>query len=240
MELHTGYISWKELAEWFGLSYNTVIKYGKNAKEKKLQKLAGFADFHRQGNRIIIDNVRIPTYSKALDIIENKFLDYWGKYYDKNGDLIEPLNKKRIDTSTSVGRRIWNEHSEVKSHISERISGQCAGSTKIKFYGHNALDDYGTMGRCESVWMNREGTDILSGEDEKKFLECIQEVYSKKNIDLAGLDADFQSGLINEEEYFQAYLQYHSNKFLLLRNKCIDEMGFMPDRRTQIYEGIRN
>ena len=43
-ELKEGKISYKELADWFGMSYNTIRR--PSTKEKRLNILKFYADFH--------------------------------------------------------------------------------------------------------------------------------------------------------------------------------------------------
>ena len=55
MGLREGKISNKELAEWFGISANS---FSKN-KEKKLEELKYFAEFHIDNkNHVIIDKMK--------------------------------------------------------------------------------------------------------------------------------------------------------------------------------------
>lgn len=45
------------------------------AKEKKLQKLKLFCDYHLENRKIIIDRVYIPEYAKAFKVFEQHFQD---------------------------------------------------------------------------------------------------------------------------------------------------------------------
>lgn len=55
MKLKQGYIS-----IWFGLRPDTITKGSLKAKQKKLEKLSLFCDYHLEGKRIHIDKVFIP------------------------------------------------------------------------------------------------------------------------------------------------------------------------------------
>lgn len=179
-ELHLGHMSWKELSEWFGLKPNSITKGSKSAKESKLKKLETYADFHLEGdkgNKLYIDNIKYPIYSKAFDIIEEEFPKRWGKIIGDNYRLNELLNKERIDTCTRVGTEIWNQRQEVKTQIALSTAKSYTNRVKVKQYGHNYLNDYGTKGRSEYVWMNCDGSAPLQGEELNTFNQCINEAY---------------------------------------------------------------
>ena len=48
MELHLGKMTLKELSEWFGLKPETLGKSGSAAKNKKLEILKAYADYHME------------------------------------------------------------------------------------------------------------------------------------------------------------------------------------------------
>ena len=55
-ELKQGKITYKELADWFGISYSTMRR--QDVKEKKLVILSFYADFHieitKSGKKLIL------------------------------------------------------------------------------------------------------------------------------------------------------------------------------------------
>ena len=77
-KLNKGQITIVQLSKWFGLSPNT-LKNNKKSREKYLERLKFYADYHFEGKKIIIDKVHIPEYSKGMDIIKKDFFTYWGE-----------------------------------------------------------------------------------------------------------------------------------------------------------------
>lgn len=65
MELHTGKMTTKELAEWFGVTPGSF----RVSKKKKLAELKNFAEFESipSGRGVIINEVLIPVYTNHLD-----------------------------------------------------------------------------------------------------------------------------------------------------------------------------
>ena len=70
-ELKEGKITYKELADWFGIAYNTMRR--QDTKEKKLVILSFYADFHIETTKsgkqtyIVIDKVKEPIYTKIKE-----------------------------------------------------------------------------------------------------------------------------------------------------------------------------
>lgn len=60
IELTTGLKTNKELAEWFGIIPNSFCR----SKNKKLEELKLFAEYHLEKDKVFIDEVLIPVYSK--------------------------------------------------------------------------------------------------------------------------------------------------------------------------------
>ena len=57
MELKVGKMTFKELSIWFGLKPDTLIKSRKSTKEKKLEILKNYAEYHFEGRSLIIDKI---------------------------------------------------------------------------------------------------------------------------------------------------------------------------------------
>ena len=96
MGLREGKISNKELAEWFGISANS---FSKN-KEKKLEELKYFAEFHIDNkNHVIIDKIYNDVYNRQ------------GKAnYQKIKEKIDNVwNKDGLDSCKRVGEEIYKD-----------------------------------------------------------------------------------------------------------------------------------
>ena len=155
-ELHLGRMTYEELSIWFGLKPKTFATAKASTKQKKFKILKTFADYHFEGKAVIIDRIIIPEYSKALNIIEEEFPKRWGIIKDSDGQVIETLKKQRLDTCARVGTDIWYDIPEVKNQIQLRTAKNYTNAVKVKRYGHNYLDDFGSHGYSESVWMNKD------------------------------------------------------------------------------------
>jgi len=81
MQLHLGEMSNQEMADWF----DTSLKNFYNKKAKKLEELKDFADFHEERGKIIIDEIRIPTYEKHTRKNYNKVKDHFDEVWSETG-----------------------------------------------------------------------------------------------------------------------------------------------------------
>lgn len=237
MELQKGKMSIKNLSIWFGLKPDTLGKARPQTKQKKYELLKTFADYHFEGKTLIIDRVIIPEYNKALNIIEEEFPKRWGIIKDDNGRVVETLKKQRLDTCARVGTDIWYDIPEVKNQIQLRTAKNYTNAVKVKRYGHNYLDDFGSHGYSESVWMNEDNTRPLNDEENKIVSECARLAYGPVSDKIAKIDDDMKKGLITKEERDDLVggLDTMDNYDYFIE-LVIDKLGFKPDKRTQLID----
>lgn len=223
-ELTKGKITLEELADWFGIAYSTIRKA--HHKARKLELLSNFAKYHFEGKSIIIDEVYEPIYSKAYDVVKEKFPDTW----HKNG----------IDTCARVGSEIYWQNELVKSQIQEQTAQNYANIIKVEMYGHNHLNDRGTKGRSEYCWCRMVGREAFPLSDKELAIiqECSQLVYGEKVSGKIALlndalqkkeitEAEFQQSVIlNEEERAECYVAFVE----LVERR----LGFYPDKATYL------
>lgn len=237
MELHEGKMSIKELSEWFGLKPETLSKSSQKAKDKKFKILEAYADYHFEGKKLIIDKVKYSTYSKAFEIIEEEMPKRWGVIMDDSRKVNETLKKERIDTCARVGGDIWYNIPEVKAQISLTTSKRYTNTIKVQKYGHNYLNDYGTCGRSEYVWMNEKGTAPLGEWETSKIKECSEKAYGDKSLLIASIDDDFRHGYISKEERDKAVGSIETNdNYDYFVELVIQELGFYPEKRTRLID----
>ena len=237
MELHEGRMSIKELSEWFGLKPETLSKSSQKAKDKKFNILEVYADYHFEGKKLFIDKVKYPTYSKAFEIIEEEMPKRWGVIMDDNHKVNETLKKERIDTCSRVGGDIWSSVPEVKAQISLLTSKQYTNKVKVQKYGHNYLNDVGTCGCSEYVWMNEKGTAPLGEWEISKIKECSEKAYGDKSLLIASIDDDFRHGYISKEERDKAVGSIETNdNYDYFVELVIQELGFYPEKRTRLID----
>lgn len=228
-------MTWRELSIWFGLQPDSLSKH-QSTKEKKLQKLKTFADFHiDEKGKLIIDRVIIPEYSKPFQIIEQEFPKRWGIIKNSDGQVNEVLKKERIDTCSRVGADIWWSVPEVKGQINIKTSKSYASRVKREGYGRNYVNEFGTLGCSEYVWMNEEGTAPLDEESLKKLKKCAGLAYGDVNLLLAAIEDEYRKGNMTEQEFIEAKGNMETSdgceKFFSL---VLEELGFFPDKRTKL------
>lgn len=200
MELKEGKMTLRELSQWFGLSPDSISKSKPNVKEKKFKLLKTFADYHFEGKKIVIDKVKIPEYNKAYEIIEREAPKTWGKLKDEYNQLL-PVGRKKIDTCARVGLDIYYHNPELKAQIQKNTSKAYVGIWKRKNYGRNHIkDDKGELGYCRSVYVNKDGDDVLDIDSLKILEECAKEAYASLGSQVAQLDDDYKANEITKEE----------------------------------------
>lgn len=237
MELHEGKMSIKDLSIWFGLKPDTLGKAKPQTKQKKYDLLKTFADYHFEGRAIVIDRVIIPEYNKALTIIEEEFPKHWGIIKDNDGRVIETLKKQHLDTCTRVGAEIWYQNPEVKNQVKLKTAKSYTNVVKVKRYGHNYLDDFGSHGYSESVWMNKDYTRPLNDEENKIVSECARLAYGPVSDKIAKIDDDMKKGNMTKEErdYLVGSLDTMDNYDYFVE-LVIEKLSYMPDKRTRLID----
>lgn len=140
MQLHLGFMSYEELAEWFGVKLGSF----NNAKKKKLQSLKSFADFSVVGKGINIKKIYIPVYSKkgsqAYQVVKQDFDNIWGK------DSTDP----NFDTCRIVANKISDSHKELE--VKDDTIYKYVINVRTEKYGHPCVEDRGAQGTCYSTW----------------------------------------------------------------------------------------
>lgn len=231
MKLKEGKMSLKDLALWYGKSARYFSNASEKAKDKFFKQFGFYADYHLEGKKIIIDKVKYPTYTNAFDIIEEEFPKKWG-----NTDNIV-LSKERIDTCARVGTEIWMKNCEVNNQIKLDTAKTYTNRLKVQQYGHNYLDDHGTKGRSEYVWMNEDGTAPLDEKGLKIVNECAKEAYSTFDEKVVAIDDEYKRGHISKKERNQAIGEIDTDSnyenFIEL---LLSKLGFIPEKRTRLID----
>lgn len=136
-ELKEGKITLKELAEWFEISYGRI----RHSKEKKLQTLKAFADYHlepcgKTGKKfnIIIDKVHCPIYSSAYEEVKKLKPKYW----DTHGT--------GVDTAARVGNEMWRKEKTVNARIKCSTCERYTGIAEKEEFGPLLKPKAGTKG----------------------------------------------------------------------------------------------
>lgn len=219
MELHTGKYLNKDLAEWFGISQGSF----NTKKEKKLEELKDFADFHLEGKKVVIDKVLIPIYSKrgsdAYQKIKEKIDEVW--------------SESGLDSCSRVGEEIF--YDLVENDVDFNLKNTTVYNYTIR--GRNELygkpfGEAGTLGSCIYTWCKKDeetGTYLPLSSEEQKIKSELQTKYfgdtSEKQILVKGMIA---SGEITQEEAWgvlEEMTNMTDNNFVMFLKELQDKIG---------------
>ena len=235
-ELKQGKITYKELADWFGISYSTMRR--QDVKEKKLVILSFYADFHieitKSGKKtyIVIDKVKEPIYTKIKERYAN-----WESTWDVNGD--------GVDTVKNASNNFYNQNPDLKVSI--------APSTNYNYYGDARREDYGRAvgllkgqrgkkGISYRVWAQEIKPGkyrVLTKEELDKINEIKESMHLNVKVDadeLRDLRKEYKNMSEEEKNAANALLgknileQQDDDQYLTYLGRIAETLGFMPKR----------
>lgn len=235
-ELRQGKITYKELADWFGISYSTMRR--QDVKEKKLVILSFYADFHiettKSGKKtyIVIDKVKEPIYTKIKERYAN-----WESTWDINGD--------GVDTVKNASNNFYDLNPDLKVSI--------APSTNYNYYGDARREDYGRAvgllkgqrgkkGISYRVWAQEIKPGkyrVLTKEELDKINEIKESMHLNIKVDadeLRDLRKEYKNMSEEEKNAANALLgknileQQDDNQYLTYLGRIAETLGFMPKR----------
>ena len=238
-ELKEGKITLKELAEWFGISYDWFC----HSEEKKLQQLKVFADYHlepcgKTGKKfnIIIDKVMCPEYSSAYEEVKKLKPKYW----DTHGT--------GVDTAARVGNEMWRKEKTVNSRIKVSTCENYTKAVEREEYGSLLLNTRGTKGYRKYVYCEKK-LDKETGEhyyrplieDELKLIvDAIREAKIDTSLDESMFADEVYN---NRKEYTTEELQLMAYKILMRKiteakngdfiTIATEKLGFRPIKATK-------
>ena len=144
----------------------------------------------------------------------------------------------RIDTCARVGKTIWYNNKEVQGQIKIKTAQTYTNKVKVERYGRNYINELGSRGYCERIWMNQEETAPLEPEKLEILEECASIAYSDKAKVFAKIDDDYKNGNLSLEEYKEAKGNVNTlNSYDLFVELVIERLGFMPVKRTRLVDG---
>lgn len=99
------------------------------------------------------------------------------------------------------------------------------------------MNDKGTDGYCEYVWMNKKGTAPLDEESLKILKECQRIAYGSASEMIACIDDDYHKGVLTKEERDQAVGEINTmDNYNLFIELVYDKLGFEPEKRTRLID----
>ena len=222
----------KELAEWFGIKYQTF-----RANSSKYYKLLeDYCEYDKVYGGVIIKEIYIDTYDKALNVKDDKI------YYEEISKCIEKQNGLATIAGMSrltAAKGVYNSEIIAKRHLT-KAGNRLFGETK-------ALASTGTIGSREYIWAIKlddlNHYRLMTAEEEKLFDSIIVSCYLAEpdKVKKAGLLEDrLRKKEIDVDEYFLEQERLDLNNFRDCIFKFKEETGHMIVRCTkhQICETI--
>lgn len=236
MQLKQGYMTLKDLSVWFGLKPETISNGSKSAREKKLQRLYLFCDYHMEGKRIYIDEVFIPEYTKAFDIFESNFDKEWGYIIDKENHQMSWQHEARVDSCARVAKAIQYKHPEARQ-VKETTASSYVCKVKKEGYGRTYKDEHGKKGYCQIVYLNQDESGLLSEKQMEILNECRAEAYKDVNEQRYKIDESRAIGEITKKEWQEAMGEVNTEEaYANFQDLLYERLGFIPIRRTQLID----
>lgn len=236
MILKEGYMTLKDLSVWFGLKPDTISKGTKTAKEKKLQKLRLFCDYHLEGRRLYIDKVFIPEYTKAFDIFEEQFPKQWGYIVDQVTHEMSWQYEARVDTCARVAQAIQKKFPEARQ-VKPNTAASYISKEKTKYYGRTYKNEIGPKGYCRIVYLNQNGSGLLDENQMKILKQCREEAYKDINEQRYILDEARAIGELSSKEYQEAQGEINTSEaYSNFQALLYERLGFIPTKRTQLID----
>lgn len=224
--LKLGKMTSKELAEWFGITYNTLRNHGKVYYDK----LELYCQFERIHGGIVISEIYIDTYDKTLNIKDKQMYLEEIKHCVATQDGLSTINGM-IRKFESEGRG---------------FSSKSAGQRRLRRAGLELFGDTkelissGEAGTREYLWAIKINDfnqyRLLTDEEEKLFDDIICQCYSSnpEKIKMANLLEDgLRKGEIDVKDYFESKERLGLNSFQDCIWKFREETGYMIVRCTK-------
>lgn len=227
MELKLGKMTTRELAEWFGVSYNTIRK-SVESKRRYLSILEDFADYDEVYGGVFIKEIFISIYDKDLDKkMDSLYLEEikqcecglstiagMSRKYSIDLEMSECQLKSRF---TKSGNRLFGKYEKgERSALGEIGSREYTWAVKV--------DDFNTYRH-------------LTDDESRRFDELIEEVYGKVKPEewreAALLEDYFKNSDMTKEEYFEMKEKRRFNFFSHVIARLKDEMGIVVTKVSQ-------
>lgn len=224
-ELTVGEKTNKELAEWMGIAAKTF----NNNKEKQLEKISYFADFHLEGKKVVIDEVYDPIYDK------NKT-----RTCVQIGNLVPTLwNESNLDTVVNLVDKVIDYYEENDPDnkilkLSKNTIRVYLGQGRNDAYGSPLKKNGGKLGDCCFLWcMELENTEkyrdyrFFTPEEEEIKRQIYRRYYGDADDQMLNLHLAYKNGEISKDElaeYFEHMDDDNNSKY----------MGFIGDLREAL------
>lgn len=199
----------KELSEWFNCSYGSL----RHQKDKKLEELKEYADFHMEKGKVVVDVVKCPEYvnpkSKANEIIQ--------KYAMKNWNIGGP------DTVSRNARLLIKEHEEViftVGTVAQKISiikNELYG--KLERFAHSTAEgskgtSYRVYAKC---WRDDRKPELMTQEEDIIFSREFKAMKKQAGDDTVSIYENFKE--LSKEEIYDIVKDGYKSTYITFLTK---------------------
>lgn len=231
-QLVAGKISGKELADWFGITQNSLSKN----KNHKLAELKFFADFHTEGSKVVIDKVLIPEYSKVSN-----------KNYQKIKEKIDPIwNETGLDTCARVSQTIYSQLAEEDQefNLQDRTVYDYTRKGRDELYGKPGGSP-GKLGKCDYVLCKivNGNFEFLTEEEQKIKRDLLTKYFGDTDAKIEIVKNMVNNNEIREEDafgYLKKITKHDGNGYLDFIKELEKKIGYKIVRGTYVERSAFN
>ena len=198
MELQLGKMTTRDVAKWFGMSYDTF----RHKKKEKIKELSFYCSYELVYGGIEISKIYISEYLKPTStyaFIKANYPKHW--------------HKSMLDTCARVGSEMYYAYKDKElKGIKESTIKAYVAKARLEMFGHVYQNDRGTDGRChpepviDNCW---EEAKQLSEEQYRIYKECLKEAYYSEEDSM--IEEAYALHLINDAEYQEIKQEQEQN-----------------------------
>lgn len=230
MELKIGKNTTKELAQWFGISYDTF----RHKKADKLKELLNYCQYEIVYGGVIISKIYIAEYIKPTPkymFIKQNFRKHW--------------HTDGYDTAARVGAEMYQTYKDTELEgLKESTIKAYVAKARLESYGYVYLDSHGEVGSCRPAPIRSNKWDaaiLLTEEEYALYKEIRASIYYDERA--AELEVAYITHQLTGAEYDQLKEQHEKEwkeqafeRYLALKESCVKRLGFSPDIVTKLEE----
>ena len=222
-ELIEGRISTKELADWFGIAYETF----KHSSAKKYEILSEYCEFEKVHGGIIVKTVYIPIYSKQINPKNCAYVI--NKIFNKDS---------KINSARGLSQLA---QIDIFSHYSDNQSYYRIKQILDLLFGHftkKSLKSKGLVGERVKIWAVKLNTSrpneyrFFTDEEDKAFRELTKKCFAKDDE----VDIFLNTMLLDDTESKGEWVEDFNEKVI----QTLKEEYGIQAVKVQIYDFIKS
>lgn len=218
-ELRIGVVTFKDLAEWFG-----ITRIVSSQREKKLEELKNFCEYEiTESGKVNIIRIIEPRYVKRKDRIQAAATEYL-QYFN-------PIDKcKYLGTATRTAIQLIKKY---QFNVSVDYVARAVGKILHEEYGYAKDKSRGTKGYSSYTWCKCSTSkldprcELLTPKEKKDISEIVDKIFTSNEFmdaagriteaetlqDLQELKDDMQSKYL---ELYERTLEYFNHKYYFI------------------------